>query len=101
MLCSLVASICLSRPLTATTVEPRVCGSSVDAAWMTLPSLRNGPVRVVGSKSTYCSPTGDRLRTRALVLAGILRSRLVSDTSAWTPSGVSLIEVTLPTLTPR
>ena len=67
---------------------------------ITEPSCRYGGESARGSRSTYCSPTADTLRTSACRSAGIF-GEVSSDSVAVAASRVTSISVTLPTCTPR
>ncbi|PQM44460.1 hypothetical protein C1Y40_05381 [Mycobacterium talmoniae] len=68
-------------------------------AGITEPFCRYGPASVLGSRSTYCSPTAETLRTAARRSAGI-RGERSSDNVARAPVSVNATSVTRPTCTP-
>lgn len=75
-------------------------GTVVSAWSMTEPFARYGPPVRVGRRSTYCSPTEERLATTALRPSGIFGASFSMRSSASTPSSVSSIGPTRPTETP-
>ena len=75
-------------------------GVLVRLAGITLPERRYGRPSERGRRSTYCSPTADRLVTTASVSAGIFAPLSISSSTA-TPRGARCSDRTRPTRTPR
>ncbi|SHV16584.1 Uncharacterised protein [Mycobacteroides abscessus subsp. abscessus] len=93
-------SNCASRPSESANTCARVIGVVALPSATTLLFPRKGPLFVVGRKSRYCSPAGDKPDTRTSLSTGSFTEPLIAAI-ATTPPLSRLTDSTRPIGTPR